>query len=133
MRNKITINYAHDYARDKMLESTTDTDSTSAGTTVNGFSETLALEFDADCILDETTADNLRNAYRDHYKNRKIVLNFNIMTPEYNYLEITDFITFSNWDSNLKLYGTAFSSDVFIIQSISKKMNSCSITAIKVD
>lgn len=133
VRNKITINYAQDYARDKMLESTTDTDSTSTGTTVNGFSETLTLEFDADCILDETTADNLRNAYRDHYKNRKVVLNFNIITPEYNYLEITDFITFSNWDSNLKLYGTAFSSDVFIIQSISKKMNGCSIKAIKVD
>ena len=133
VRNKIIINYAEDYARDKMMESTTDTDSTSTGTTVDGFGDTLTLELDADCILDSTTADNLRNAYKDHYKDRKVIIDFDIVTPKYNHLEITDFISFSNWDANLKLYGTAFSSDVFIIQSISKKVNGCSISALKVD
>ena len=133
VRNKIIINYAEDYARDKMMESTTATDSTSAGTTVDGFGDTLTLELDADCILDSTTADNLRNAYKDHYKDRKVIIDFDIVTPKYNHLEITDFISFSNWDANLKLYGTAFSSDVFIIQKISKKVNGCSISAIKVD
>jgi len=133
VRNKIIINYAEDYARDKMMESTTDTDSTSVGTTVDGFGDTLTLELDADCILDSTTADNLRNAYKDHYKDRKVIIDFDIVTPKYNHLEITDFISFSNWDTNLKLYGTAFSSDVFIIQSISKKVNGCSISALKVD
>ena len=133
VRNKIIINYAEDYARDKMMESTTTTDSTSVGTTVNGFGDTLTLELDADCILDSTTADNLRNAYKDHYKDRKVIIDFDIVSPKYNYLEITDFISFSNWDANLKLYGTAFSSDVFIIQKISKKVNGCSISALKVD
>ena len=133
VRNKIIINYAEDYARDKMMESTTATDSTSVGTTVNGFGDTLTLELDADCILDSTTADNLRNAYKDHYKDRKVIIDFDIVTPKYNHLEITDFITISNWDTNLKLYGTAFSSDVFIIQKISKKVNGCSISALKVD
>ena len=133
VRNKIIINYAEDYARDKMMESTTATDSTSTGTTVDGFGDTLTLELDADCILDSTTADNLRNAYKDHYKDRKVIIDFDIVTPKYNDLEITDFISFSNWDANLKLYGTAFSSDVFIIQRISKKVNGCSISALKVD
>ena len=133
VRNKIIINYAEDYARDKMMESTTATDSTSAGTTVDGFGDTLTLELDADCILDSTTADNLRNAYKDHYKDRKVIIDFDIVSPKYNHLEITDFISFSNWDANLKLYGTAFSSDVFIIQNISKKVNGCSISALKVD
>ena len=133
VRNKIIINYAEDYARDKMMESTTVTDSTSAGTTVDGFGDTLTLELDADCILDSTTADNLRNAYKDHYKNRKVIIDFDIVSPKYNHLEITDYISFSNWDANLKLYGTAFSSDVFIIQKISKKVNGCSISALKVD
>ena len=41
--------------------------------------------------------------------------------------------TFDNWDSNLKLYGAAFSSDVFIVASISKTVSGCSIKAIKVD
>ena len=133
VRNKIIINYAEDYARDKMMESTTATDSTSTGTTVDGFGDTLTLELDADCILDSTTADNLRNAYKSHYKDRKVIIDFDIVSPKYNDLEITDFISFSNWDANLKLYGTAFSSDVFIIQSISKKVNGCSISALKVD
>ena len=133
VRNKIIINYAEDYSRDKMMESTTATDSTSAGTTVDGFGDTLTLELDADCILDSTTADNLRNAYKDHYKDRKVIIDFDIVSPKYNHLEITDFISFSNWDANLKLYGTAFSSDVFIIQNISKKVNGCSISALKVD
>ena len=133
VRNKIIVNYAYDYARDKMMETTSATDSTSAGTSVNGNNATLTLEMDADCILDETTADNLRDAYKSHYKDRKVVLDFAIMTPKHNDLEITDFITFSNWDANLKLYGTAFSSDVFIIQSISKSVSGCNIKAIKVD
>ena len=137
VRNKIIINYAEDYARDKMMESTSvgaaSTDSTSTGTTVDGFGDTLTLELDADCILDSTTADNLRNAYKDHYKDRKVIIDFDIVSPKYNHLEITDFISFSNWDANLKLYGTAFSSDVFIIQNISKKVNGCSISALKVD
>ena len=34
---------------------------------------------------------------------------------------------------NRKLYGAAFSSDYFIIKSISKNITGCSIKAIKVD
>ena len=34
---------------------------------------------------------------------------------------------------NRKLYGAAFSSDYFLITSISKKITGCSIKAIKVD
>ena len=133
VRNKIIVNYAYDYARDKMMESTNVTDSTSAGTTVNGNNSTLTLELDADCILDSTTADNLRNAYKTHYKDRKVIIDFDIVTPKHSALEITDFITFTNWPSDLKLYGTAFNADVFMIFDISKKINSTSIKAIKVD
>ena len=109
------------------------TDSTSAGTTVNGNNQTLKLKLDAEGIIDSTTATQLADGYKAIFKDRKVVLEFDIINPKYNDLEITDHITFSNWDSNLKLYGAAFSSDVFIIQSISKKVNGCSIKAIKVD
>tara|TARA_B100001094_G_scaffold321354_1_gene368950 strand:- start:1213 stop:1431 length:219 start_codon:yes stop_codon:yes gene_type:complete len=44
-----------------------------------------------------------------------------------------DNITFSNWDTNLKLYGTAFNSDFFMITKITKNINGCSIQAIKAD
>jgi len=133
VRNDITVNYNYDYGQDQNLSQVNTTDSTSAGTTVNGNNQTLKLKLDAEGIIDSTTATQLADGYKAIFKDRKVVLEFDIINPKYNDLEITDHITFSNWDSNLKLYGAAFSSDVFIIQNISKKVNGCSIKAIKVD
>ena len=134
VRNQIIVNYAYDYARDKFMKQTSSSaDSTSTGSGASGYNQTFKLELDADCILDKTTAESVQNAYLAHFKDRKIVLQFNIATPKYNDLEITDYINFSNWDSDLKLYGTAYNDDVFIITKISKRVNGCSITAIKVD
>jgi len=52
-------------------------------------------------------------------------------------LEIGDIIIFENWDSKIKLYGSALvesggSTDYFIVQNISKSPMGCSIKAIKV-
>jgi hypothetical protein len=88
---------------------------------------------EAEGILDDTTATQLADGYINILKDRKVVIDFNIITPEHNDLEISDYITFSNWDTNLKLYGTAFSSDFFMITKISKNIDGCSIQAIKVD
>ena len=132
-RNDITIKYDYDYANDQILNSVNTTDSTSAGTTVNGVNQSLKLTMEAEGILDDTTATQLADGYINIFKDRKVIIDFNIITPEYNDLEISDYITFSNWDTNLKLYGTAFSSDFFMITKISKSINGCSIQAIKVD
>ena len=134
VRNKIVINYAMDYARDKMMESTTDTDTTSNATGVAGYNDTLTLELDADCILDETTADNLRDAYLAHYKDRNPIISFDCVMPKYNDLEITDIIGFSNWDSKIKIYGTALgTSDFYMITDIAKNPHGCSIKCMKVN
>ena len=134
VRNKIIINYAMDYARDKMMESTTDTDTTSNATGVAGYNDTLTLELDAECILDETTADNLRDAYLAHYKDRNPIISFDCVIPKYNDLEITDVIGFSNWDSKIKIYGTALgTSDFYMITDIAKNVHGCSIKAMKVN
>ena len=134
VRNKIVINYAMDYARDKMMKSTTDTDTTSNNNGVAGYNDTLTLELDADCILDETTADNLRNAYLAHYKDRNPIISFDCVIPKYNDLEITDVIGFSNWDSKIKIYGTALgTSDFYMITDIAKNVHGCSIKAMKVN
>ena len=133
VRNDITVNYNYDYGQEQNLSQVNTTDSTSRGTTVDGNNQTLKLEVDALGTLDSTTATQIADAYKAIFKDRKVTLEFDILTPRYNDLEITDYITFSNWDSNLKLYGNAFNSDVFIITSISKKVNGASIKAIKVD
>ena len=133
VRNDITINYNHDYGQDQNLSQVNTTDSTSQGTTVNGNNQALKLVIDADGILDSTTATKLADAYKTIFKDRKIILNFDCVRPLYNDLEIGDIITFDNWDTNLKLYGTAFSSDYFIVQDIAKRPEGCSIKSIKVD
>ena len=134
VRNKIIINYAMDYARDKMMESTTDTDTTSNATGVAGYNDTLTLELDADCILDGTTADNLRDAYLAHYKDRNPIISFDCAMPKYNHLEITDIIGFSNWDSKIKIYGTALgTSDFYMVTDIAKNPHGCSIKCMKVN
>ena len=133
VRNDITVKYNYDYGQDQNIDSVNTTDSTSAGTTVNGVNQTLKLNLDAECILDDTTATQLADGYKVIMKDRKVIIDFTILTPRYNDLEITDHVTFSNWDDNLKLYGAAFSSDVFMITEISKNVTGCSIKAIKVD
>ena len=132
-RNDITIKYDYDYANDQILNSINTTDSTSAGTTVNGVNQSLKLTMEAEGILDDTTATQLADGYINIFKDRKVIIDFNIITPEYNDLEISDYVTFSNWDTNLKLYGTAFNSDFFMITKITKNIDGCSIQAIKAD
>jgi len=133
VRNDITVNYNYDYGQDQNLSQVNTTDSTSQGTTVNGIHQTLNLILDADFILDTTTATQLADAYIKIFKDRKVVLGFDCIRPLYNDLEIGDIIKFSNWDANIKLYGTAMATDYFIITDISKFVNGCSIKTIQVD
>ena len=133
VRNDITVNYNYDYGQEQNLSLVNTTDSTSAGTTVNGNNQSLKLKLDAEGIIDSTTATQMADGYKAIFKDRKVIIEFNVLSPKHNDLEITDHFTFDNWDSNLKLYGAAFSSDVFIVASISKTVSGCSIKAIKVD
>jgi hypothetical protein len=131
VRNDITINYNQDYGQDQFVSNVNTTDATSQGTTVNGVSQSLKLELDAD-ILDSTTATQLADAYKTIFKDRKVILDFECLRPTYNDLEIGDIVLFSNWDSNIKIYGAAMGTDYYLITSISKKPNRCSLKAIKV-
>ena len=136
VRNDIDINYRYDHIQKQPLKTSNSTDGTSKGTTVDGYnySDGLKLELVADAILDGTTAGKLAVAYKNIMKDRKVIIKFDCATPRYNDLEITDIITFKNWDTKIKLYGTAMSTtDYFIVKDISKSVNGCSITAIKVD
>jgi len=136
VRNDIDINYRYDHIQQQPLKLVNSADSTSKGTTVDGYnySDGLKLELVADAILDEDTAQKLADAYKNIMKDRKVIIKFDCTRPMYNDLEITDIISFKNWDSKIKLYGTAMATtDYFIIKDISKSVKGCSITAIKVD
>jgi hypothetical protein len=134
VRNDITINYNKDYGQDQFLSSVNPTaDATSKGTGVGGYNVSggLKLKMDAD-TLDTTTATKLAEAYRDIFKDRRIIIDFDCGRAKYNDLEIGDIILFSNWDSGIKIYGASMGTDYYIVSSISKKPNGSSIKAIKV-
>jgi len=132
VRNDITINYKKDYGQDQFLSSVNPTaDATSVATGVNGYNQNLKMKMDAD-IIDSTTATKLAEAYRDIFKDRKIIIDFDCGRPKYNDLEIGDIILFSNWDSGIKIYGASMGTDYYIVSSINKNPNGSSIKAIKV-
>ena len=132
VRNDITINYNKDYGQDQFLSSVNPTaDATSVADSVNGYNQNLKMKMDAD-ILDSTTATKLAEAYRDIFKDRKVIIDFDCGRAKYNDLEIGDIILFSNWDSGIKIYGASMGTDYYIVSSISKKPNGSSIKAIKV-
>ena len=132
VKNDITVNYDFDYQAESFKSSVNDTDSTSYGTGTTGINQTLKLKLDAFGILDTDTATQLADAYKALFKDQKPILDFECLTPKYNELEIGDIILFSNWDSKIKIYGTAMGTDYYMVQSISKSPFGNSIKAIKV-
>ncbi|MFQ6611271.1 MAG: hypothetical protein ACE5D7_10815, partial [Fidelibacterota bacterium] len=107
VRNDITVDYEYDYGVNETLSQVNTTDATSAGTTASGYNQTLELKLEAPYILDSTTATQLADAYLTIFKDRKNIIKFDCLRPKYLDLEIGDIIQFSNWDTNVKLYGTA--------------------------
>jgi len=131
VRNDFVIHYNKDYAKDQYQNTATGSDSTSQGTGATGFNQTLTLELDAD-VVSSTTADQIAAMYEAFFKARHPIIDFECLRPLYNDLEITDIIKFSNWDANIKIFGTAMGTDYYMITDIAKSVNGCSCKAIKV-
>ena len=131
VRNDFTINYNKDYAKDQYQNTVTDSDATSQGTGSKGYNQILKLELDAD-VVSSTTASQIASTYKEFFKDRHITISFDCSRSLYNDLEIGDIIKFSNWDSNIKIYGTAMGTDYYMITDISKSPNKSSLKTIKV-
>ena len=132
VKNDITINYNFDYQAESFTASVNTSDSTSYGTGATGNNQKFKLKLDAFGIVDTTTATQLADAYKVLFKDQKIVLNFTCLTPKYNDLEVGDIVKCKNWDSNIKIYGTAMGTDYYMVANISKNPQTSTIKAIKV-
>jgi len=131
IRNDITVHYNQNYGTDQFEENINVNDSTSSGSTVDGNNQELKLEIDLD-VIDETTATAIANTYLAIFKDRKVILSFDLPTA-YLDLEICDIVSFKDWDSNIKIYGDEMATDdYYMITKISKKPTGCSVEAIKV-
>ncbi len=121
VRNDIVVKYAMDYDTEEPLKKHTATDATSKGTTVSGIDQTLILEEIMSCCLDSATANAYADALLAWHKDRHVIIKFDTAQPRYQALEIGDVITFLNWDSANKVYGTVpTTTDLFMVQDITK-------------
>ena len=137
--NKIQVDYAFDYGANKTAKSRTVDDNasledaTSQGTTVNGYGEALELTFKMPYTLDTTTADNYGEALLAWFKDQRQILKIESIRATYNYLEVGDIVNFSNWDSNLKIFGDTIStSDGYMVTQITKFPNKARIVLTEV-
>ena len=131
VRNDFVVHYNKDYATGQYQNTVTGSDSTSQGTGATGYNQELTLEIDAD-VVSSTTATQIAGMYEAFFKDRRPIIEFECLRPLYNVLEITDIIKFSNWDTNIKIFGTAMGTDYYMITDIAKSVNGCSCKTIKV-
>ena len=135
VKNKIIFKYNYDYGAKQTLSETTSSDSTSQGSTVNGFNQAATIEIIASQVIDDTTATKLAAAYKELMKNRRNILEFSTNSPKYNHLEIGDIVNFTNF-TNPKIYGTEVNdgstNKFYIITDISKSITSADIECIQV-
>ena len=135
VKNKIIFKYNYDYGAKQTLSETTSSDSTSQGSTVNGFNQAATIEIIASQVIDDTTATKLAAAYKELMKNRRNILEFSTNSPKYNHLEIGDIINFTNF-TEPKIYGTEVNdgdtNKYYIISDISKSITSANIECIQV-
>ena len=135
VKNKIIFKYNYDYGAKQTLSETTSSDSTSQGSTVNGFNQAATIEIIASQVIDDTTATKLAAAYKELMKNRRNILEFSTNSPKYNHLEIGDIINFTNF-TEPKIYGTAVNdgdtNKYYMISNISKSVEAANIECIQV-
>ena len=135
VKNKIIFKYNYDYGAKQTLSETTSSDSTSQGSTVNGFNQAATIEIIASQVIDDTTATKLAAAYKELMKNRRNILEFSTNSPKYNHLEFVENINFTNFPEP-KIYGTEVNdgdtNKYYIISDISKSITSANIECIQV-
>ena len=91
------------------------------------------MELEADKIIDTTTATALANYYKDISKDRKLVIMFDVPTPKHNALEVGDIINFTNWDSDIKLFGSSMTENfIFIVTQTTKRPDGCEFVVTEV-
>jgi len=120
VRNYIKVHYGYNYAEDqntKWAEPSVNPDGVSNLWTVNGFGKQLALIYETDFILDSDTADGFAQYLQDRFKNRFQGFSLFTTRPKYNRAEIGDIADFTNFPSDLKVYGATQSGYYAIVDN----------------
>ena len=134
VRNYIRVHYAYDYGEDQntlWAEPGTNPDGVSDENGVTGINQQLNYIVEADFILDAATATALAQYLQDRFKFRFKGLVIRTKRAKYNKAERGDIVDFSNFPSDLKVYG-ATQSGYYVIANTEKFVDRCRITLLKV-
>ena len=134
LRNKVKVEYNFDYGSEQTIEETAFVeDTTSTGTTSDGYAITNTLVSEATYINDSTVATAYANTLLDYYKDRKPVIKLSTGKMKYINIEIGDIVDIDNFPSDIKIFGTALSSnDYFMVTNVSKSPNMIKLTLTEV-
>jgi len=134
LRNKIKVKYNFDYGSEQSIDETSFIeDSTSKGTSSNGYAITNTLISEANYINDSTVATAYANTLLDYFKDRKPVIKLTTGRMEYVNIEIGDVVNISNFPSDIKIFGTTLAStDYFMVTNVSKSPNMIKLTLTEV-
>ena len=134
VKTNIRLEFDHDYSTSKNRLNVQTSSSTKSN--FNMDNETTMV-VDANKIRFNVEGTSLANAklvpstildlYEDIHQERKNIINITTLKPKYLKAEIGDIVQISNVPSDIKLFGTAISSQFFMITKVSRKINQVSI------
>jgi len=127
VKTQIRVEYDYDYgAEDNRLNIETTSPNNSDFNRDNPLSLTVdcsKIRFDIEqssLTNAKSLATTIHDLYKDLHSTRKNIILLEALSPEYYKCEIGDLVSLSNTPSDIKLYGTAISSQVFMITKVSK-------------
>jgi hypothetical protein len=140
IKTSINLEYDYDYISGKNRlseQSSTVTDSdfnlNKPNTmTVDGNKIRYDVEASSDANA-RALANTILDLYEDIHQSRRNILSITCLKPKYLKAEIGDLVSIDNAPSDVKIYGTALSSQIFMIVNISKKINKVTLKLIQVN
>ena len=134
VKTNIRVEFDHDYSTSKNRLNVQTSSSSKADFNMSNETNMIV---DANKIRFNVEGTSLANAksvpstildlYEDIHQERKNIINITTLKPEYLKAEIADIVQISNVPSDIKLFGTAISSQYFMITKVSRKINQVSM------
>lgn len=140
VKTSINLGYDYDYILGNNRlneESATTTNSDFNLNNVNAMNiDGNKIRYDVDASSDANAralANTILDLYEDIHQSRKNLLSITCLKPKYLKAEMGDLVSIDNTPSDVKIYGTALSSQIFMIVNITKKINKVTLKLIQVN
>jgi len=140
VKTSINLGYDYDYILGNNRlneESATTTNSDFNLNNVNAMNiDGNKIRYDVEASSDTNAralANTILDLYEDIHQSRKNLLSITCLKPKYLKAEMGDLVSIDNAPSDVKIYGTALSSQIFMIVNITKKINKVTLKLIQVN